>query len=595
MAYLAKNMAYLMAQGEATDSRWRKELIEGERFVLGREVGQWSATWDSLISRQHVEAVWRDGALEVAQLPEARNPVFVRGRKRARFSVEPGGHFVIGSTRFVVVDDHVETIDSHKPVNEKAFSSGDLRKSRFRQSDRRMAVLSRLPELISEASDEKALLSRVVNVVMAGVLEATAAALVRCEDSSHEDSPVHILHWDRRATNTRDFRPSRRLIRQAVSSGDSIVHVWTAQATAEADFTTSEDADWSFCVPISGKASPGWAIYVSGSFVNLDAHEFDPERVRDDLKFSELVATTLGSLRDVKMLQRRSAGLSQFFSPVVTETLAGKDPDEVLAPREADVAVLFCDLRGFTRKSEEQQDNLLELLERVSRALGVMTHCILEEGGVVGDFHGDAAMGFWGWPIEQENSVACACRAALKIQAAFLEASSREDHPLKDFRMGVGLAFGRAVAGKIGTVDQVKVTVFGPVVNLAARLESMTKKFRAPILLDQAAADIARETLSPDVGRLRRVAVVRPYGMKAAVEVSELLPPEDASSMSNEHIAAYEKALGALNQGHWTDAFSMLHHVPAEDRVKDFLTILIAQHNRTAPDEWKGVIELEDK
>lgn len=588
-------MAFLIAQGQAAVSVWRKELVEGERIVVGREAGEWSAPWDDLISRKHVEAIWKEGSLEVAQLPEARNPVFVRGRKRARFSIEPGGHFVIGSTRFIVVDEGIETVDSHRPVNEKTYSSGELRKSRFRQSDRRMAVLSRLPELISEATDEQALLSRVVNVLMAGVLEATAAALVRCDDATQPDSPIHVLHWDRRATNTRDFRPSRRLIRQAVSSGDSVVHVWAADAQTRQQYTTTEDADWSFCVPVEGKASPGWAIYVSGSFVNLDARDFDHERLRDDLKFSELVATTLGSLRDVKMLQRRSAGLSQFFSPVVTETLAGKDPDEVLAPREADVAVLFCDLRGFTRKSEEQQNNLLELLERVSRALGVMTHCILEEGGVVGDFHGDAAMGFWGWPLEQENSVACACRAALKIQSAFTDASLREDHPLRDFRMGVGLAFGRAVAGKIGTVDQVKVTVFGPVVNLASRLESMTKKFRAPILLDQAAADMARKTLPAEIGRLRRVAVVRPYGMKAAVEVSELLPPEEESSMSNEHVAAYEKALAALNEGDWADAFSLLHHVPAEDRVKDFLTVLIAQHNRTAPDNWNGVIELEGK
>ncbi|MCR9118976.1 MAG: adenylate/guanylate cyclase domain-containing protein, partial [bacterium] len=415
-------------------------------------------------------------------------------------------------------------------------------------------------------------------------------------DSKDEQSPVHILHWDRRATNTREFRPSRRLIRKVLSTGDSVIQIWSAEHPANAEFTASDDADWSFCTPITGKASRDWALYVSGTSINHETHDVDHDKLRDDLKFTELVASTVGSLREVKMLQRRSAGLSQFFSPVVTETLAGKDPDEVLAPRETDVAVLFCDLRGFTRRSEEQLDKLLELLERVSRALGVMTHCILEEGGVVGDFHGDAAMGFWGWPIEQENSVASACRAALNIRRAFADAATREDHPLRDFRMGVGLAYGRAVAGKIGTVDQVKVTVFGPVVNLASRLESMTKKFRAPILLDAAAAEIARQTLPKDVGRLRTVAVVRPYGMKGAVEVSELLPPESvAPEMRDDHIAAYEKALSALIDGDWSSAFSLLHHVPAEDRVKDFLTVLIAQHNRTAPDGWDGVVHLDEK
>ena len=65
-----------------------------------------------------------------------------------------------------------------------------------------------------------------------------------------------------------------------------------------------------------------------------------------------------------------------------------------------------------------------------------------------------------------------ACRAALAIRQAFEQIRQQPEHPLSDFRMGIGIAHGRAVAGKIGTSDQVKVTVFGPVVNLASRLEA---------------------------------------------------------------------------------------------------------------------------
>ena len=100
-----------------------------------------------------------------------------------------------------------------------------------------------------------------------------------------------------------------------------------------------------------------------------------------------------------------------------------------------------------------------------------MTHHILANSGVVGDFHGDAAMGFWGWPISMGNSIQQVCQAALAIQSEFALASAQPDHPLADFRAGLGIASGSAVAGRIGTTDQVKVTVFGPVVNLASRLE----------------------------------------------------------------------------------------------------------------------------
>ena len=137
--------------------------------------------------------------------------------------------------------------------------------------------------------------------------------------------------------------------------------------------------------------------------------------------------------------------------------------------------MLFCDLRGFSRHSERSAEDLLGLLNRVSQALGVTTHEIREQGGVLGDFHGDAAMGFWGWPLAQPDAAVRACLAALAIRAEFAATAQRPDDPLADFRVGIGIATGRAVAGKIGTVDQVKVTVFGPVVNLASRLEGMTK------------------------------------------------------------------------------------------------------------------------
>jgi adenylate cyclase len=184
----------------------------------------------------------------------------------------------------------------------------------------------------------------------------------------------------------------------------------------------------------------------------------------------------------------------------------------------------------------------------------------------------------------------------LAIRAEFAETAQRVDDPLADFRVGIGIATGRAVAGKIGTVDQVKVTVFGPVVNLASRLEGMTKILHAPILLDERTAIVVRNELSPKVARLRRVAVVKPYGLDRKLEVTELLPPAGVGSgLSDENIADYEKALDHLLSGQWSQAFERLHRVPAEDRVKDFLTVFIAQHNRTPPEDWNGVIPLTSK
>ncbi len=92
------------------------------------------------------------------------------------------------------------------------------------------------------------------------------------------------------------------------------------------------------------------------------------------------------------------------------------------------------------------------------------------------------------------------------------------------------------------------------------------------------------------------MAVVKPYGLDKRVEVTELLPPlAQFPALTDEHMADYERALDDLLAGRWPQAFERLHRVPAEDRVKDFLTVFIAQHNRTPPDNWNGVIPLTSK
>jgi adenylate cyclase len=591
-------MPDLIAQGQLPTHRWRRTLPVGRPVVLGRAAGVWATPWDDRISRRHVEICWQYGRLGVKKLEGARNPIFVEGNQAEEFLLKPGQHFVIGNTTFTLADERAAISDGPLPTAEQTYSAAYLRGHHFRDAGRQIEVLGRLPDLIAGAATDQELFIRVINVLLTGVPRASGAAVVALEPPTGDGGHVVVHHWDRRLLSGDEFRPSDRLIRQALERQESVVHVWSGGERASA-FTQFEELDWAFCTPIPGEACRGWAIYMAGRFAQHDPHGTaisDPTDLRDDLKFTELAASTLGSLREVRTLERRHAGLSQFFSPVVLEALGGQDPDQVLAPRETEAVVLFCDLRGFSRRSEREASDLLGLLQRVSDSLGVMTRHILAQGGVVGDFHGDSAMGFWGWPLVQEDAVERACRAALAIRAEFTEAAAQSDHALTGFRIGIGIATGPAVAGKIGTTDQVKVTVFGPVVNLASRLEGMTKILRAPILLDARTAQLARERLKPSEARLRRLAVVRPYGMTTPVEVSELLPPAAAyPQLADEHLAAYEAAFDALLARDWKAAFAHLHRVPAEDVAKDFLTVYIAQHNRTAPENWDGVIPLEGK
>src|SRR5262245_3626567 len=346
-------MPDLIAQGAQPEHRWRRKLQPGVHHTIGRQAGAWSTPWDDRVSRQHVEIVYQHGELQVQTLDSARNPVFFRGRQCERFSLRPGDHFVIGGTTFSLVDQQVNVpLDFPRPTGERTFTAEELHRKPFREPDKRIDALSRLPDIIRGSTTDQELCVRLVNLLLGGVERATAAAVVAVREQKSgplgSDIPnlksesVQVLHWDRRILADTVFRPSQRLIRQAPSSGASVAHVWIGnQSQPDGEFTLSEGIDWALCVPVPGEACQGWGLYVTGSFHNEFATSGPPdaELLRDDVKFAELTALTLSGLRESRLLAARQASLNQFFSPIVTEAISAQDPERVLAPREADVTV----------------------------------------------------------------------------------------------------------------------------------------------------------------------------------------------------------------------------------------------------------------
>lgn len=614
-------MADLIAQGPQRDQRWRRNLNEGAEVTLGRSEAEWDVPWDDRISRVHARLrCVEPNRIAVQRLENARNPLFFQGERRDSFTMMPGEHFVIGQTTFTLAT-RPSVIDEGSPgpsVTEHAFAAGVLRGRGFRDAASRIDVLARLPELIVSSANEGELLARVAGVLLQGIPDAHSVAILRVHKGEVvSGKPVlDILHYDSRLPQTEARQPKGALVRRASERGESVLHLWhdglergevrdrceAEGLAAPVELTGGAEGEWAFAIPVQEVGNNSWVLYVEGRFgaeiaiERLTRGESAEEAIQDDLKFAELVGMTLGNLRRMRLLQQQQAGLSRFFAPVVMEVLSGRDPVDVLQPREAEITTLFCDLRGFSRRSEEHAGQLMDLLHRVSEALGVMTRQILHRDGVIGDFHGDAAMGFWGWPLSQEDAPIRACQTAVAIVEELSRQASSKSGSLGNFRCGIGIASGRAVAGRIGTSDQVKVTAFGPVVNLASRLEGMTKIFSAEILVDEATANVVDSRIPKSLARVRRLAKVRPAGMDTPLMVYQILPSSGVQGApSDESIEAYERALEEVLVGNWDKAFSLLHEVPASDRVKDFLTVFIAGHGRVPPRDWDGVIPLTQK
>jgi adenylate cyclase len=589
----------LLAQGPDPKQRWRQMLLPGSAYRLGRDSGlELPVPWESSLSRRHAELGCAGRSVDVKRLPGATNPVYFRGQPVDACRLAPGDHFVIGRTRFLLIEAEASS-RSGDVVEEVTFTRQQLQQVRFRDADRRIEVLSRLADVISGAVSDKELHTRLAGMMLAGVPNCDAVAVV----AVGKDQKVETVYWERRREAEGLFRPSSRLVLEALKKRQSVLHVSQASDAQQGEYTLSADMDWAFCTPVAGSAGPPRGLYVAGRMLPGTVTGSGPQvpHLHADVKFTELVADVVGSTERLRSLEGNLSILRQFLSPPILATLEqasqGRGLDaELLAPRECEVTVLFCDLRGFSQKAEESAGDLSGLLERVSAALEIMTKQILKSGGVTGDFLGDASLGFWGWPFSSEEAPLNACRAALGIRRAFAEAAAQPEHLLTNFTVGIGVARGRAMAGKIGTSDRVTVTVFGPVVNLASRLEGMTKLLQVPILLDEATASLVRARLSAGEGRTRRLGRVLPYGLETPLMVSELLPPvAEFPELSDEHIRIYEAGVEHFVAGRWEQAHRCLKDMPSSDRAQDFLTLRVAQHNRTAPRDWDGIIRLPSK
>lgn len=586
--------------------RWKKPVLS-QPVTLGRaqDHSDWTTPWDDQISRKHIQMTWdkKAGRLVVQILPTARNPVYHLGRKYQageQFSLEPGKPFIIGGTLFRLTQ--VEEDDPAPDEFLRTVSHQELRSFSYADADARIEVLSTLPEMIRQAASDAEFEERLVELLLQGVPRALMAALVWMDPATAgPEDAVRVQKEARRGGIALPPPISRHLVHSAVCKNRQTVLRRLGdkpEPDSALESKTLGISQWAICAPLRAgdDTAPGLALYVAGEEIEvpMPAGQSASQLQDSDLKFIATVAEVVAALRDLRGLQKKQTILSRFFSSAVMSAIAGQDIEEVLKPRVSEVTCLCCDLRGSCRIAEEGESDLTATCDRVSAALEEMTTRITEQDGVISDFQGDSAMSFWGWPQRRDNDAQLAARAALAISRGFTLLASRSAHPLVGFACGLGLATGTAIAGRLGTMDQFKIGVFGPTINLAARLESLTKLFRVSIVADDATA---RSLKGKANFRLRRLAMVQPYGMAKQLMVHEVLPPVTASevkSLSENQRLDYEAALDKFTAGAWEKADPLFARLRG-DGPSQFIRGFMREHEMRPPPDWAGVIVASSK
>ena len=178
----------------------------------------------------------------------------------------------------------------------------------------------------------------------------------------------------------------------------------------------------------------------------------------------------------------------RYVDPVImNELLKGDSKTLNLGGELKNIAVLFVDIRGFTIMSEALPPTTV--VEILNRYLTLTTECIRKHHGTLDKFVGDCTMAFWNAPLEQENPVLLACLAAEDM----IRGSKKLGDELlarygREISFGVGIHWGSAVVGNIGTPFRMDYTAIGDTVNTAARLEANARG--GTILISRAVADI---------------------------------------------------------------------------------------------------------
>ena len=221
--------------------------------------------------------------------------------------------------------------------------------------------------------------------------------------------------------------------------------------------------------------------------------------------------------RSVSTMRTLVQTFSNFVPKHLVQQLVETGDAMTLGGARREVTVLFTDVVDFTGITENRDP--AQVMLYTSRYFAALSEAIMANKGTVDKFIGDAVMGIWNAPIEDDDHVANACAAVLACIAANRELNSkfeREGWPAYNTRFGLNV--GDAVVGNIGSTDRMNYTALGATVNLAARLEALNKNYQTTALVSEAVKQRAKSRFV-----FRAVDRIKPKGFAAEFQVYELI------------------------------------------------------------------------
>ena len=249
--------------------------------------------------------------------------------------------------------------------------------------------------------------------------------------------------------------------------------------------------------------------------------------------FLGVVLPTLEQAVSQELEKRRVHTLfTRFISPeMVNQMVATQDLNSL--NKRANVSILFSDIRGFTTMSEKLSPE--DVVGMLNPYLDRMTDIIHQHGGTVDKYEGDAIIAFFGEPVAYADHAARALQTAIDMRKALLELGhgwEQEDRPFKQFEIGIGINSGEVFVGLLGSAQRINYTIIGDNVNLASRLQDLTKTYGWPVLISESTYQQVQEAFEAELvdtvivkGKTESVKIYRVLGRRG-VPADQIQPLE---------------------------------------------------------------------
>lgn len=283
-----------------------------------------------------------------------------------------------------------------------------------------------------------------------------------------------------------------------------------------------------------------------------------------------------------------------FMDPKVVHEIL-KDPQNIkLGGEEKEITIFFSDIVKFTAMSEKILP--VELIEYLNEYLSEMTNIILDHGGFLDKYIGDAIVAAFGAPLSQPDHAVKACLAAIDNQSKLSELNKKyRENGKPEIAARIALNSGIVLVGNVGSTNRLSYTAIGDEVNLGAKLEVANKHYGTYMMISEQTYKLARDYIEA-----RELDIVRVTGKTKAVKVYELIDRKGKlQKVTADVLELYQNGLREYRRREWQRAMTFfeeaLRKYPHDGPSHTFMRRCKTNIQNEPPKDWDGVYVLEKR